>query len=112
MELEEHNNADDKFSENMINVLQLAANAHKTFLLSINEKKRKLIKLVLSTKKLYGRKLVYTLRPPFDAFVETDKNVQWWALVDRFRQINEYRIVIIYLPQEAGKAYFCNSLRV
>jgi hypothetical protein len=42
----------------------------------------------------------------FDAFVETDKNVQWWALVDRFRQINEYRIVIIYLPQEAGKAYF------
>ena len=82
MELEEHNNADDKFSENMINVLQLAANAHKTFNLSKIDKKRKLINLVLSTKKLYGRKLVYTLRPPFDAFVETDKNVQWWARQD------------------------------
>lgn len=82
MELEEHNNADDKFSENMINVLQLAANAHKTFNLSKIDKKRKLINLVLSTKKLYGRKLVYTLRPPFDAFVETAKNGEWWARQD------------------------------
>ncbi len=77
MELEEHNNADDNFTENMINVLNLAANAHKTFLLSINEKKRKLIKLVLSTVKLNGRKLEFTLRPPFDTFVETAKNGEW-----------------------------------
>ena len=54
LELKDHNSADDKFTESMINVLNLAANAHKTFLLSINEKKRKLIKLVLSTVKLNG----------------------------------------------------------
>ena len=54
MELEDHNNADDNFTENMINVLNLAANAHKTFNLSKIDKKRKLINLILSTKNLRG----------------------------------------------------------
>lgn len=82
MELEEHNNADDSFNENMINVLQVAANAHKTFKVSINEKKRKLIKLVLSTLKLNGRKLEFTLRPPFDEFVKNTEIGEWWARQD------------------------------
>ena len=82
LELEDHNNADDNFTENMINVLQLAAHAHKTFKVSINEKKRKLIKLALSTLKLNGRKLEFTLRPPFDAFVKTGKNGEWRTLED------------------------------
>ncbi|HJK88832.1 MAG TPA: hypothetical protein QKA34_05370, partial [Candidatus Megaira endosymbiont of Mesostigma viride] len=56
------NNADDNFNERMIDVLQIAANAHKVFLLSTNEKKRRLINLVLSTVKLKGRKLLYTIR--------------------------------------------------
>lgn len=50
-ELEAHNNADDNFTERMIDVLNLAANAHQIFLQSTNEKKRKLINLVLSTVK-------------------------------------------------------------
>lgn len=82
MELEEHNNADDNFTENMINVLQIAANAHKTFKVSINEKKKKLIKLVLSRLSLNGQKLEYTLRPPFDEFAKTAKNGEWWAVED------------------------------
>ena len=45
MELEEHNNADDNFIENMINVLQAASNAHKTFKVSINEKKKEVDKI-------------------------------------------------------------------
>ncbi|WPX99048.1 hypothetical protein Megpolyxen_00912 [Candidatus Megaera polyxenophila] len=46
----------------MIDVLQIAANAHKVFLLPVNEKKRRLINLVLSTVKLSGRKLEYGVR--------------------------------------------------
>ena len=84
----------------MINVLQVAANAHKTFKVSINEKKRKLIKLVLSRLSLNGQKLVYTIRSPFDAFVKTAKNGEWRTLVDRFRQIHEFRVIIIYLPAQ------------
>ena len=79
MEVEEHNNADDNFTDRMIEVLQIAANARKILLLSINEKKRRLIKLVLSTVKLNGCKLEYTLRPPFDMFVNLSKNGEWWA---------------------------------
>ena len=81
-ELEVNNNADDNFNERMIDVLQIAANAHKVFLLSTNEKKRRLINLVLSTVKLNGRKLEYTLRPPFDMFVKLPKNEEWRALED------------------------------
>ena len=82
MELEEHNNADDSFNERMIDVLNLAANAHKIFLLSKTEKKRKLINLVFSTVKLNGQKLEYTLRPPFDMFVKLPQNEKWRALKD------------------------------
>ena len=60
--MEVNNKADDNFNERMIDVLQIAANAHKVFLLSTNEKKRRLINLVLSTVKLKGRKLEYTVR--------------------------------------------------
>jgi hypothetical protein len=60
--LEVNNNADDNFNERMIDVLQIAADAHKVFLLPVNEKKRRLINLVLSTVKLSGRKLEYTVR--------------------------------------------------
>ena len=38
-ELEVNNNADDNFNERMLDVLQIAANAHKVFLLPVNEKK-------------------------------------------------------------------------
>ena len=48
----------------------------------LNEKKRRLINLVLSTVKLNGRKLEYTLRPPFDMFVKLPKNEEWHALQD------------------------------
>ena len=41
-----------------------------------------LINLVLSTKKLNGRKLEFTLRPPFDAFVKTAKNGEWYPRPD------------------------------
>ena len=81
----------------MIDVLQIAANAHKVFLLPVNEKKRRLINLVLSTVKLSGRKLEYTLCPRFDMFVKLPKNEEWRALVDRFRQIYNFRNLIIRL---------------
>ena len=81
IELEGHNKADDSFNERIIDVLNLGANAHKTFLLSTNEEKRKLIKLVLSTIKLNGRKPEFTLRSPLDALVKTVKTGDWSALV-------------------------------
>lgn len=51
-ELEVNNNADDNFNERVIDVLQIAANAHKVFLLSTNEKKKKINKFSLIDSKI------------------------------------------------------------
>jgi len=104
LELEDHNNADDNFTENMINVLNLAANAHKTFNLSKIGKKRQLINLVLSTKKLNGHKLEFTLRSPFDAFVKIGKNGEWRTLVYDFRTFYKLLIMVIKHPNQAINA--------
>ncbi|WP_342278295.1 hypothetical protein [Candidatus Tisiphia endosymbiont of Myopa tessellatipennis] len=72
-EIESHNNADDKFSERLVNLVELASGALETFKGSNIEKKRKLLNLVFSNLELNGCKLDYTLRPPFDAFVKCTK---------------------------------------
>ncbi len=96
-ELDAHNNADDSFNDTIIDVLNLASNAHEIFRLSTNEKKRKLINLVLSTVKLNGQKLVYTLRPPFDMFVNLGKNEEWRGVVDNFITEIQLKILIAQL---------------
>jgi hypothetical protein len=94
--IESNDRADNNFSECLINTLQLASSAGKTFKGSTVEEKRKLINLVFANLELKGQKLEFTLCPPFDAFVEMDKNGEWCTLVDRFRQIHKLRVVIIY----------------
>ena len=81
-ELESNNRADNNFAECLISTLQLASKAGETFKGSTIEEKRKLINLVFDNLQLKGHKLVYTLRPPFDAFVKTAKNGEWCALED------------------------------
>ena len=78
-EIENHNNADNDFSKCLITLLDLASRAGKTFKGSTIEEKRKLINLVFDNLELKGQKLAYTLYPPFDAFIETAKNGEWWA---------------------------------
>ena len=76
-EMESNNRADNNFSECLISTLQLASKAGETFRGSDAEEKRKLINLVFQNLELKGHKLEFTLRPPFDAFVETGKNGEW-----------------------------------
>ena len=81
-EIESNNRADNNFSECLISTLKLASRASETFKGSNLEEKRKLLNLVFSNLELNGQKLVYTLRPPFDAFVKTAKTGEWCALED------------------------------
>ena len=76
-EIEQHNNADDNFSECLINVVELASMASATFKGSTIEKKRKLINLVFSNLELKGGKLDFTLRPPFDMFIKCTEIEEW-----------------------------------
>ena len=81
-EMESNDRADNNFAECLINVLKLASGAREAFRGSNLEEKRKLIKLVFSNLELKGQELVYTLRPPFDAFIKTAKNGDWWDRED------------------------------
>ncbi|APZ30624.1 recombinase RecB [Rickettsia conorii subsp. raoultii] len=77
LEIAEHNKGDDCFTEKMIDVLNLVANAHQYSVLSNAEGKRRLIKTVFSTIKLTGKKLNFMLHSPFDSFVNLSKIEEW-----------------------------------
>ena len=67
-EIERHNAGDDNFTDRVVSLLELASGAYDAFMGSDNDKKRRILNLVFLT--LNGRKLEYTLRPPFDSFVK------------------------------------------
>jgi len=61
-------------------------------------RKKKVNKFSLIDSKIersYAR--AHCSRPPFDMFVKLPKNEEWRALVDRFRQIYDFRNLIIRL---------------
>ncbi len=72
-----HNNADDKFSECLINLVELASGAAEAFKGSTVEGKRKLINFVFANLGLKDGKLDFKLRPPFDMFVKCTKIEEW-----------------------------------
>jgi len=76
-EIENHDKADDKFSECLTSIVELASKASDTFIGSNIEGKRKLVNLVFSNLELNDHNLVYTLRSPFDRFVKTTNIEQW-----------------------------------
>jgi hypothetical protein len=72
-EIASHDNADDKFSECLISLVELASGSLETFKGSNVEGKRKLLNFVFSNLELKGGKLDFKLRPPFDMFVKCTK---------------------------------------
>ena len=94
-EIESNDRADNNFSECLINTLQLASSAGKTFKGSDIEEKRKLINLVFQNLELKGQKLDFTLRPPFDAFVKMDENGEWRARVYDYRTFNRWLTMLL-----------------
>ena len=52
--------------------------------------KRELINLVFWNLKLKGQRLVYTLHLPFDMFMKSAKNGEWWAWQDLNPRPNRY----------------------
>ncbi|WP_342268180.1 recombinase family protein [Candidatus Tisiphia endosymbiont of Empis tessellata] len=81
-EIENHDYADDKFSECLVNLVELASGALETFKGSTTEGKRKLMNLVFANLELKDGKLDFMLRPPFDAFVKCTKIEEWRTLED------------------------------
>ena len=76
-EFEQHINADDKFQECLINLVELAHGAGKAFRGSTTSEKRELINLVFANLPLNGHTLEFKLRPPFDGFIKCTKIEEW-----------------------------------
>ncbi len=61
-EIQAHNEADDRFSERLQDVVKISGDAYRHFQLSNVEGKRRLVNLVCSTVKLRGKRFELTMR--------------------------------------------------
>lgn len=94
-EIELHHQADDKFTERLVTLVEFASNAYDTYKSSIAEGKRQIINLVYSNLKLRGEKPEFMLRPPFNEFVKLPKIGEWWVRQDlNLRQHRYERCVL------------------
>ncbi|WP_341749686.1 hypothetical protein [Candidatus Tisiphia endosymbiont of Sialis lutaria] len=82
IEIENHEVADDKFSQQLISLVELASGVLETFKGSTATEKRKLLNFVFANLELNGCKLDYTLRPPFDMFIKCREIGEWCTLKD------------------------------
>ena len=77
LQMEEHSEGDKSFYITANSVLDLASRALETFEHLETEKKRQLIGFVLQNPRLNGRKLVFTLKKPFDSIAECALSQNW-----------------------------------
>lgn len=77
-----YHGADDGFRDAVVDMLQLGKKAHELFVSSNNQGKRRLINFVFSNLSLKGEKLAFSLRQPFDLFVNAAKIEEWRARQD------------------------------
>jgi hypothetical protein len=76
----ESNLGDTQFKTALLTLLKIVAKAPELFESSKPEEKRQLISFVFSNLKLEGATLRYTLRKPFDMFVNLSTNPEWRPL--------------------------------
>lgn len=72
-----YDEADDQFTNRLIDLLNLSAGALTRFRGSNIPEKRDLLNFVFSNLSLRGKKLEYTMRCPFDAFAGCDDIEKW-----------------------------------
>ena len=71
--------ADDKFSNCLIDLINIATGALEDFKGSDVTRKRELLNFVFQNLQLRGKKLEYTMRYPFSEFAKCDKLEEWWG---------------------------------
>ena len=76
-EMSSHTEADGRFNETLLTVLELARNAYSLFKSSEITEKRQLISFVTTNLVLEGEKLNFSYRKPFDAIAKGLKCTNW-----------------------------------
>jgi hypothetical protein len=75
--------ADDKFSKCLIDLINIATGALDDFKGSDITRKRELLNFVFQNLQLRGKKLEYKMRYPFSEFAECTNVEKWWTLAER-----------------------------
>jgi site-specific DNA recombinase len=75
--LQRLSNADNSFNKNVMTIFELASKAHDLFKSSELEEKRRIIALVFPNLEMNSAKLVFTLRKPFDMFLNMSTRKEW-----------------------------------
>ncbi|MDD9920355.1 MAG: recombinase family protein, partial [Alphaproteobacteria bacterium] len=81
-EIEQSNTADDNFTNTLIGTVEVASGAYDTFKVGTFEQKRRLLNFVFDHLELKGSTLCYSLKKPFDRFVDLSKIEEWRARED------------------------------
>lgn len=75
--MEQYTDADENFYLTANMVLNLAKNAYNIFQSSEVSKKRQLLNFLVQNPQLKGKKLVFTLKKPFDTILEANRCSNW-----------------------------------
>ena len=86
-EIQKYTDADENYYITANTVLNLAQRAYEIFQSSKVEEKRQLLNFLLQNPQLKGRKLMFTLKKPFDTIVEANRCSNWLAKWDDFRTL-------------------------
>jgi hypothetical protein len=84
-QLQKGNEADSEFKMGLSGLLSLASKAADLFEGSNNAEKRSLIGFTFSNLELEGASLRYSLRTPFDMFVDLNKRQKWLPFLHTYR---------------------------
>lgn len=75
--MEEHSQADENYHIEAGKLLELAQKAYKLFEISEAQQKRQLLSYLLQNSKMDGKKLIPSLKMPFDAILTANKTKDW-----------------------------------
>lgn len=80
-----HRKGDDEFKNALISLISLSSGAYDLFAASTVDKKRLILNSLFANLSLKGSTLCFSLRKPFDLFVNVTKIEEWRPLVDTMR---------------------------
>lgn len=76
-QIEQHQNGDDAFRTTLESLISVASRAADIFKRSTIDQKRQLLAFAFSNLKLEGKKLVYSMRSPFDLMLNRTTHSAW-----------------------------------
>ncbi|MFC1727070.1 hypothetical protein ACFL0Y_00940 [Patescibacteria group bacterium] len=75
--MEQHSNADENYFVKASKLLELAHKAHELFEKADAHQKRELLFYLFQNSQMDGKKLIPSLKMPFDAILEANKTKDW-----------------------------------